>query len=79
LKDLEAKINQKLHKKDLREEKKQMKALTTTVKEVKPAKQTAVKPVAPVQQPVQQQVQQPPLALGRTSDIRQRSGFIINF
>jgi hypothetical protein len=73
LKDLEVKINQKLHKKDLREEKKQMKALTTVVKEtpVKAVKPRAVKPVQSAQpvQPVQQPVQQP----------RQRSGFIINF
>ena len=72
LKDLEDKINQKLHKKDLREEKKQMKALTTPVKEkpVKPVK--AVKPVKQVQpvpavQPVQQYQQRP------------KNGYIVNF
>lgn len=71
LKDLEDKINQKLQEKNLRDEKKQMKALTT-VKEVKPVKATKDKPVKPVKdkpvkpiEPVQQQ--------------RPRSGFIINF
>jgi hypothetical protein len=70
LKEIEDKINLKLQKKDMRVEKKLMKAISSAVKPVsqkqvqQPVK--AVKEVKPVQQPVQQQA-------------RPRSGFIVNF